>query len=642
MLVTFCLIKSRVEAAFGDIYRRWSPRFRERGLVMWQQIKIVETKGRRGKGTKTIQWYDIRPNPYEVTPAPAPYEMSRPNPETVTAARPNPYEWAPPVSAAVQMQQVPAAAAVQMKQIQVAVPPGGASQPLVESATCKWAPPVPAAAAVQMRQVPAAVQMEQIQVAVPPGGASQPLVESATCISVDEVFPSLPAMVDIFERDLGIDGKLNVKEAVDRACAELGVDATQGDLIQKAQRCWELLGRPPGGGAGAATRTLRSGAQQSAVEGLDGQAVTDDPCGDGDVLEIAPRVARALEPFHLARGSTLRWAFRVEAYDLGFSLRRRGFMGGGVETDLVEAQRFGAVATFTGEWRADAACQVLAEFDNSYSVLRSKVVRYRFRVEKHPAWALEKPNAPPSGIGRAPHLEARGGFAALSGRGDAATRAPGDAPPDEFRAGDRVEARYRGRAKHFPGTIAEARDEGTYDVRYDDGVLEKRVTADLMILVARGGGGFAATDQILEARGGGFAALSGRGDAATRTFYSKAKQTVVEDFDGQTFADVIGRGGDVFEIPPRVARVAGRFDLPKHGTLRWEFRVEAYDLGFRLLRLQSGGLATDLVDPQRFDGGATVAGEWRADAACQVVAEFGNTHCALSKTVRCRFRMEDS
>ena len=87
--------------------------------------------------------------------------------------------------------------------------------------------------------------------------------------------------------------------------------------------------------------------------------------------------------------------------------------------------------------------------------------------------------------------------------------------------------------------------------------------------------------------------------------------------------------------------MAGRFDLPKHGTLRWEFRVDAYDLGFRLLRLQSGGLATDLVDAQRFDGGAAVAGEWRADAACQVVAEFGNTHCALSKTVRCRFRVED-
>ena len=61
---------------------------------MWHQTKIVETKGRRGKNTKTIQWYDIRPNPYEVTPAPASYEMSRPNPETVTAARPNPYEWA--------------------------------------------------------------------------------------------------------------------------------------------------------------------------------------------------------------------------------------------------------------------------------------------------------------------------------------------------------------------------------------------------------------------------------------------------------------------------------------------------------------------------------------------------------------------
>ena len=50
----------------------------------------------------------------------------------------------------------------------------------------------------------------------------------------------------------------------------------------------------------------------------------------------------------------------------------------------------------------------------------------------------------------------------------------------KFRAGDRVEARFRGRAKRFPATIAKARDDGTYDVRYDDGVLENRVTADLI------------------------------------------------------------------------------------------------------------------------------------------------------------------
>ena len=51
----------------------------------------------------------------------------------------------------------------------------------------------------------------------------------------------------------------------------------------------------------------------------------------------------------------------------------------------------------------------------------------------------------------------------------------------KFRAGDRVEARFRGRAKRFPATIAKARNDGTYDVRYDDGVLENRVSEDFIL-----------------------------------------------------------------------------------------------------------------------------------------------------------------
>ena len=54
---------------------------------------------------------------------------------------------------------------------------------------------------------------------------------------------------------------------------------------------------------------------------------------------------------------------------------------GAVEADLVDARRFAAGAGVAGEWTADAACQVVAEFDNSYSLLRPKAVRYRLRAD---------------------------------------------------------------------------------------------------------------------------------------------------------------------------------------------------------------------------------------------------------------------
>ena len=71
---------------------------------------------------------------------------------------------------------------------------------------------------------------------------------------------------------------------------------------------------------------------------------------------------------------------------------------------------------------------------------------------------------------------------ALAGAEAAAATAAPDlaAAAPTFRVGDRVEARYRGRAQHFPGSIAMAYSKWLYDVRYDDGVLEKRVTADLI------------------------------------------------------------------------------------------------------------------------------------------------------------------
>ena len=55
-----------------------------------------------------------------------------------------------------------------------------------------------------------------------------------------------------------------------------------------------------------------------------------------------------------------------------------------------------------------------------------------------------------------------------------------------LREGARVEARYRGRSKFYPGKISRDRGDGTFDIAYDDGESETRVAEDL--IKAAGGG----------------------------------------------------------------------------------------------------------------------------------------------------------
>ncbi|RHY68051.1 hypothetical protein DYB38_001936, partial [Aphanomyces astaci] len=50
----------------------------------------------------------------------------------------------------------------------------------------------------------------------------------------------------------------------------------------------------------------------------------------------------------------------------------------------------------------------------------------------------------------------------------------------KFKEGEKVEAQYKGKAKFYPGVIARARLNGTYDIDYDDGEKEKEVAADLI------------------------------------------------------------------------------------------------------------------------------------------------------------------
>ena len=52
-----------------------------------------------------------------------------------------------------------------------------------------------------------------------------------------------------------------------------------------------------------------------------------------------------------------------------------------------------------------------------------------------------------------------------------------------FREGDKVEVRYRGKSKYYPGLIARVHGDGTYDIAYDDGEKETGVRADLIKLI---------------------------------------------------------------------------------------------------------------------------------------------------------------
>lgn len=55
---------------------------------------------------------------------------------------------------------------------------------------------------------------------------------------------------------------------------------------------------------------------------------------------------------------------------------------------------------------------------------------------------------------------------------------------DDFRVGSRVEARYKGGAKYYPGKISRVRLDGSFDVEYDDGECESRIGKLLIRLAA--------------------------------------------------------------------------------------------------------------------------------------------------------------
>ena len=67
-----------------------------------------------------------------------------------------------------------------------------------------------------------------------------------------------------------------------------------------------------------------------------------------------------------------------------------------------------------------------------------------------------------------------------------------------LREGDKIEARYRGRSRFYPGCIARDRGDDTYDIDYDDGEKETRVLAEY---IKKTGGGGSPRDDSRSPRG---------------------------------------------------------------------------------------------------------------------------------------------
>merc|ERR1719181_2669899 len=59
----------------------------------------------------------------------------------------------------------------------------------------------------------------------------------------------------------------------------------------------------------------------------------------------------------------------------------------------------------------------------------------------------------------------------------------------KLREGDKIEARYRGKSRYYPGRISRDRGDGSYDIDYDDGEKETRVSEELIRSLESGGGG---------------------------------------------------------------------------------------------------------------------------------------------------------
>lgn len=106
--------------------------------------------------------------------------------------------------------------------------------------------------------------------------------------------------------------------------------------------------------------------------------------------------------FHVSKGATLRWTFRVKDHDIGFGVRMRVQQWGGAREDEVLAvERYDNSDTISGSWVADEDRTMVLVFDNRYSKLRSKTVAYLTGTEKPPSFEEATAEAPDTTNGSA-------------------------------------------------------------------------------------------------------------------------------------------------------------------------------------------------------------------------------------------------
>ena len=84
----------------------------------------------------------------------------------------------------------------------------------------------------------------------------------------------------------------------------------------------------------------------------------------------------------------------------------------------------------------------------------------------------------------------------VSGGADEESKS-GDTAPLVFHVDDAVEARFRGNARYIPGIIMRVNDDGTYNIRYDDGKSEIHVSPNLIRMV-KSAGSVKADPQLLD------------------------------------------------------------------------------------------------------------------------------------------------
>jgi len=113
--------------------------------------------------------------------------------------------------------------------------------------------------------------------------------------------------------------------------------------------------------------------------------------------------------YHVSKGSTLRWTFRVKEHDIGFGVRMRvQEWGGSREDEVLAVDRYDSTDTISGSWVADEDRTMVLVFENKYSKLRSKTVAYFTGTEKPPVFvevaepALPFSNAAPAAVEAVP------------------------------------------------------------------------------------------------------------------------------------------------------------------------------------------------------------------------------------------------